>query len=798
MVEAVADESAAETSEKEIAKVDPRTVAVTLSPLLDDSDAIAKAYRVRKPKTVSKTFHLADAAEAMAAGWTITKRRKRSVVAQRPKAVSVQLEDRFWCLCSEMGYSVLNGDHFKVTFRRDDGSEGTKQIDVFAKDGETVLIAECKTRQVRGRRSLQKDLHETAFLQRPIANAVRAHFGNKFNPKIVWIYVTENILWSEPDVERASAANIKIITENELQYFLAYISHVGTAGRYQFLAEFLDGQDIPGLSGVKVPAVKGRLGGETFYSFTISAEHLLKIAFVNHHALNNPDGRPAYQRMIDKKRLVSIGKFIKSGGYFPTNVLVNITQNCIFEPIEKQAQQDGLKFGYLTLPNKYKSAWIIDGQHRLFGFTNIAEEFSKNPLFVVAFDRIDTLKEADLFITINNKQKSVAPGLLAALQADLQMGSSDPDEALGALASFLIRRLSTDQTSPLYGRFEIPGMSATHLQTLTVPEIQKGLKRSQLLGRVVKKVRLGGYLSGATDDATLDRARRTINAYFRELESAIPERWLAGRSAHVVTNPGIRAHLAMFAEVLRYQHGLQQIDPFLATPEELASSAAEFCRPLFEWLKNATEAEVADRFARRYGEGGVREYLFHLTDIVATARPGFGSEEFREQKARSVDERIAQAKLDVDDLTQLISRVVIEKLKDIYGTDELPSGEKKFWELGISDVDIKSATYKAQQQVKVDKRAPKEAYLTILQYRNIIRQKGNWEYLKPIFDIPRPGENPKGKEYHLDWMETFNEIRNTASHSSDYRGFAVEDFVFLTWIKSELYGRCELAGLVLE
>ena len=94
-------------------------------------------------------------------------------------------------------------------------------------------------------------------------------------------------------------------------------------------------------------------------------------------------------------------------------------------------------------------------------------------------------------------------------------------------------------------------------------------------GRVVKKVRLGGYLSGATDDMTLDRARRTLNAYFREIEKAIPERWLAGRIAHVVTNPGIRAHLALFAEVLRYQHGLQQIDPFMATPDELASSAAE-------------------------------------------------------------------------------------------------------------------------------------------------------------------------------------------------------------------------------
>ena len=775
-------------------KVDPKSVELTLNPLLIDQESIAKAHRLRKPKTVSRTFHIADAAEAEANGWTIVKKKKRTVTAQKPKAVGPLLEDRFWCFCADMGYPILNGSQFKITFKREDGSVGSKQIDVFAKDSETVLVVECKARQVRGRRNLQKDIHETAFLQKPIANAIRSHFGSDFNPKIVWIYVTENILWSEPDIERASSANIRIITENELQYFTSYISHVGPAGRYQFLAEFLQGQDIPGLGGVKIPATKGKLGGETFYSFTIPAGHLLKIAFVNHHALNNPDGRPAYQRMIDKKRIAGIGKFITNGGYFPTNILVNLTQPCKFEPVQKQDKLDGLKFGHLTLPNQYKSAWIIDGQHRLFGFTHLDDSYLSHPLFVVAFDRIDTLKEADLFITINNKQKSVPPNLLAALQADLQMGSSDPDEAIGALASFLIRRLSADQTSPLFQRFEIPGVSATHLQTLTVPEIQKGLKRSQLLGRVVKKARIGGYLSGATDDLTLDRARRAINGYFRAIESTLPERWLAGRSAHVATNPGIRAHLMLFAEVLRYQHGLQQIDPFLAPPDQLAASAAAFCQPLFEWLHNASDTEMADRFARRYGEGGVREYLFHLTDIVAGAHLGFGSEEFRERKLRSVDERVAQAKLDVDDISVLISRVVIEKLKEIYGTGELPSGEKKFWELGISDTEIKSAAYKAQQAVKVDKRAPKHAYLTILQYRNIIRQKDNWPFFKPIFNIVKIGENLKAKEYHLDWMEEFSEIRNIAAHGSDYRGFSNEDFEFLNWLKSVLYDKCQEAG----
>jgi DGQHR domain-containing protein len=781
-------------TESDLPRPDPKSVDVTLSPLLLDQDSIKKAYKIKRSPFEYRKFHIADADEAEKLGWKITKKQKRSLVAQKQKPVGQLLEDRFWCLCRDMGYPVLNGEKFKVTFKRDDGTSGTKQIDVFAKDSETVTIVECKARTTRGRRTLQKDIHETAYLKKPIANAVRRHFGPDFKPKIIWLYATENILWSEPDIERASAENIKIITENELQYFEAYIAHVGTAGRYQFLSEFLSGQKIPGLTDAKVPAVMGRLGGETFYSFTIQAGHLLKLAFVNHHALNHPGGKPAYQRMIDKKRLREIGEFISKGGYFPTNLLLNLTKKCQFEPLSKsEGDTGGLRFGHLILPDEYKSAWVIDGQHRLFGFSNLPDHYLSSPLFVIAFQQMDTAKEADLFITINHKQKSVPTGLLVALQADLQMGSDDPEEALSALASFLIRQLSSDATSPLFGRFQIPGVPATDAQNLTIPEVQKGLKRSQLLGRVVKRVRLGGYLAGGTDDESLSRARRSINGYFRLVEEAAPDKWLSGRSAHLCTNPGVRAHLMLFGEILKYLHGTGRLDPFLATPEDLVNSALEFGRPLFQWLKKATASEM-ERFARRYGEGGVKEYFYHLCDILSKTHPEFGPDDYRDYKTKSKDERIAQAKLDVEDMTKLISTVVIETLKKVYGTDELPSGEKKYWEIGISDSSIKEAAYKAQLQTKAEKRAPKEAYLNLIDFEKIIRQKGNWEYFKPIFGIPLRGENPKGKEYHLDWLKEFNEVRRVTSHSSIYRQLSDDDFELLAWLKGELYERSSAAG----
>jgi hypothetical protein len=45
-------------------------------------------------------------------------------------------------------------------------------------------------------------------------------------------------------------------------------------------------------------AVRGKIGGETFYSFVSTPRDLLKIAFINHQALNHPDGRPSGRALI--------------------------------------------------------------------------------------------------------------------------------------------------------------------------------------------------------------------------------------------------------------------------------------------------------------------------------------------------------------------------------------------------------------------------------------------------------------------------------------------------------------------
>ena len=66
-----------------------------------------------------------------------------------------------------------------------------------------------------------------------------------------------------------------------------------------------------------------------------------------------------------------------------------------------------MQFGHLYLPNRYRSASIIDGQHRLYGFAPIDDSFANQNVIVVAFEGLSKAEEADLFVTINHEQKQV-------------------------------------------------------------------------------------------------------------------------------------------------------------------------------------------------------------------------------------------------------------------------------------------------------------------------------------------------------------------------------------------------------
>lgn len=755
----------------------------SLRDLIEGRSAAASEFRRRNNAYDFRSVHRADAHEYIDHGWEIIRRGTKQHRLRRLKSHDKALEDRVWCLLYKMGYQDFGSGKFLIRFRRQSGTVGTKQIDVFAGDMETCIVVECKSRETRGRRLLSKDIQETASLQDYLRKSIYAYYTT--HPKIIWIYVTSKIIWSEQDLDRAEDANIYVVSDNELRYFETFIAHMGVAGRYQILGEFLSGQKISGVPANRIPAIRGKLGGEVFYSFVTTPRNLLRISFVNHQALNHPDGIPAYQRMISAGRIRAIGEFIRSGGFFPTNILVNFTETPRFELLSNKDNTDPtLKFGWLTLPAKYRSAWVIDGQHRLYGYSGLDDEYLDQSIAVIAFENMAKAKEADLFISINHKQKSVPKGLLVALLADLKLGDSDPKTALSALASATVRVLNLDKTSPFFERFRLPDVPPTDQQNLTISEVVNGLTRSGLLGKVVHKAIAPGTLSGESDQATLERARRIINGYFEGLRNANPQRWEAGALAYVCVNPGIRAHLMLIPEILTYVAHRKGIDFLMASDEDVVSELTTVAAPAFEFFRTAPDERVKQEFSRKFGEGGVREYLFSLCELISRKCRDFGSDEFKRAIQQRASNTISDANKAILEIAELLTDVVIGTLKAVHGTQTLDSGDPAYWEIGIAKAAMKDKAHKRQQEEPLERRKRKEAYLDLIDMKEIAEQPNNWLHFQNILSFASPGESRSGK--HTKWIANFNEVRKIAAHKNSMRTYTDADLEFVDWLRAEV------------
>ena len=127
---------------------DQDTEKVLLDPLLVEKSIRLASYKKRNDHYYYESIHPADLQEYESQEWEIHRESKTRVRMKRQKSHDRLLEDQTWCLFYRMGYPELNGEQFKITFERFDRSIGAKQIDVFAKDDETVLVAECKSREM--------------------------------------------------------------------------------------------------------------------------------------------------------------------------------------------------------------------------------------------------------------------------------------------------------------------------------------------------------------------------------------------------------------------------------------------------------------------------------------------------------------------------------------------------------------------------------------------------------------------------------------------------------------------------
>ncbi|AJA09875.1 hypothetical protein SKP52_14965 [Sphingopyxis fribergensis] len=732
-------------------------------------------YARRSKPFDEETVELPLRATREADGWSLQRENKNSLRMRRPKRFDELIENRFWNILYRFGYAELNkGRHFRVVVGKgDDAIE--KQVDVFAKDDETIVIAECKACKVPTKRSLQKDLNEFAGLMKPMADAIRRHYGDGFKPKIIWCFVTDNIRWSEEDIKRASDHKINVIQGLELIYFEEFSKKLGPAARYQFHAEYLENQKVPALAGRKVPAVKTKLGGKTAYLFSALAKDILRIAFVNHRDLRDPSGAPSYQRIVKPSRLKQIGEFLDGKKFFPNTILLNFHRKPLFEQTAKD-DISSVAFGNLVLPDRYKSCWIIDGQHRLYGTTYTTEDYT-TPLFFIGFDSVTASEEANIFVEINSKQATVPPTLLSALEGEVKWDSEIPKERLSAIASRAVDLLNTRGGGALEAKVVSPGITAGTSQPLNVRSIQDRINQSGLVGTI--NPRTGEIVQGpcwdGTSEASLRRIVTLLELHFEEVRLANPERWEAGKAGLLCTNFGVGSHIRLLSELIDHASKKLGFEPQAAEVHDLYIGIKPYIDPVLSYIGTATDAEFEDRFKVIFGSSGFHEYFFSIVDLVVAVAPDFAPKGYSEFKRLSSAEVVDLADRQVKWIQQVVMAYLIDRLRAIYGDD--------FFDLGVP-----KEIQKACQAKRIDDEAGEkhsvETYLDWIQLQKIAVQKEVREAVKEVLSIQLQEEGG-GKHFYSGWFDGFNRIRRIVAHPGG-RSYKDEDLKTLSLISEHL------------
>ena len=479
-------------------------------------------------------------------GWEIARKFKTVTKLKKMKPEKEIFINRIWRLFHDLGFDRMNEAPFKIA---------NTNVDVLAIDDETVMFVFCRfSEHAQTRTSLLEDIKQICDNKKHFINYVQGLADGK-KRKCAFILITKNLILNDQDIAYMEK---KLVHFNEegIKYYEELAKHLGSASRFQLLGYLFSGQKIPEMDN-KIPAIEGKMGNHKYYSFSIEPEKLLKMGYVLHRNNANRQMMPTYQRIVKRNRLNSIQKFVKDGGFFPNSLIINIENKSInFDYSEKQVSGAVSKIGILHLPKLYRSAYIIDGQHRLYGYAN-SDFAKKNSIPVVAFVNLGKSEQIKLFMDINENQKAVPKNLRATLSSDILWASEYLFERKTALRSRIAQNLAEDLDSPLYQRIIVGENATTEKCNITLDTIQQALDKSDFLDQYAKKnneLIKEGTLDTGSNDETAVILLKFLKSIFLYFEYNLKTEWneVDRSKAFLITNPGIYSLIKITNDIVNF------------------------------------------------------------------------------------------------------------------------------------------------------------------------------------------------------------------------------------------------------
>lgn len=739
--------------------------------LVNDETLLKQIYRAKKKTFYELSVKPSEVNNYEKDGWEIQTPLKTKIKIKKDKKHSEIFEDNIWCQFYELGYRYLNRDeNFILPFGKD--IKDKKQIDIIAINDDTIFLIECKSSEKSKKAPSYKDEFDLLKLRLDgFKKSLSQIFGREI--KIKYIFATRNIRLSveSDDMQRLLRSNAFYYNDNTYDYINNLIKNYKNAAHYQFLGLIFKNEKINNLK-IEIPALEGKMGNKTYYMFSIEPSLLLKMGFILHRTKANENEMPTYQRLLVPSRLKGITKFIDDGGYFPNSLIINFHTNkkIQFEPLSREKTTNS-RMGILKIPNEYAIAYIIDGQHRLYGYAN-SNFRDTNTIPVVAMNGLESVEQLSIFMDINQNQKAVSPSLRLVLEEDLYWDSERADSRLKALRSSVIKQLSIS-TGPLYNKISIGEDAAT----LSFDPFAKAILKSGLLPRVK-----GNQYDDSTTLASLYNVNNTnhpqemmkakknlvslLNMCYELVEEEFPAIF-DNDKFFIVSNRGTFPFIMIIGSLNTFLVE-QKILNSKSTSKDRYKNIEKYLRALLTGLEKLSDEE-AEKYLIIRGAGAETTWLRFFQSIINTSFPEYEPSDLIDWQERQNEELQNEGRIYGEQIEKYMKKTILNNLQELYNDK---------WELEIASI-VRECQNRASLE---DEKNYKEGIdkektdwtemFNINDYKAIIEK--HWSK-KPnnnetfvsfenIFSIDM-GFGFNSKSEKIKWISHFNSYRNLWAHA---------------------------------
>ncbi|TET89614.1 MAG: DGQHR domain-containing protein [Methanomassiliicoccales archaeon] len=616
-------------------------------------------------------------------------------------------------------------------FKHVDGGEkfklGGVQIDACGGFDDTLLIIDCHTTFEERRKSIRAKIIELRGIRETVRRGLKKRPPYQKYKKIKLILSTKNIIISNRDKKFASQApQVFLWTKDHIDYYRRLYEKIGEYARMELLGEIgVKPQDL-GRMKYKVHALRTRLRNRTAYLFYADPEMLLRISYVARREV----GRESYyQRILKRERLNRIAQFLdddKKQGYFANNIIISFRKKPRFSSHGRSGTPEGLQFGWLHFPKEYRSAWIVDGQHRLYGIANATKAKRKIKVPVLAFHNLPEPQQAELFLTINKEQRPVNPNLLWDLEGEIH-----PNTPVG-IVSRVVKKLN--RLPPLEGRIFIPLEGYKKKEKhLNIANLCDGIDDRQLTEETTESMPKTSRnpLYKRSTRRRVEAVSQALADFHLVVASVFKEDWKKKKKGFFFTNNGLNVMLRVYEHmVVFYKHAptTKEIESMLKLLKKYYSEKYSTPETVGELRKSCSSEAVRGKTADKF--------------MVAIGRVIRG---FAAEKVLEGDEAQKLTGFEAEMRT-----LVSEKLR---------LDDEKKWKARVPD----KVRRRTEGKAKPDEPPWKE--LTLGECLDIIRRRDNWsDCFEKIF-IAQYGTKTK----FLTRFEELMEFRNKVKHDRDLR-----------------------------